>query len=81
MKSPAHCIEQGAPLRVDRPWQAISDYRARLRDGSETFEAYPNRDSLPFIDQYGFDRDWQLRQFVRGTLRLAGWAQAWAGTV
>ena len=43
----------------------------------ESFESLPNRDSLPFINQYGMESDWNIEDFVRGTLRLNGWAQAW----
>lgn len=78
LKSPARCIENGEELRIERPWLGIRDYQARLADGVETFQAYPNRDSIPFINQYHFDPDWQLDQFVRGTLRLAGWSEAWS---
>jgi saccharopine dehydrogenase (NADP+, L-glutamate forming) len=78
LRSPARYIEAGRECRVARPWQAISDYRVRLPDGDEIFEAYPNRDSLPFIAQYGFAPEWPVAQFVRGTLRLRGWAAAWA---
>ena len=38
---------------------------------------YPNRDSLPFIEQYQMDDGWNIDQFVRGTLRYNGWKQAW----
>ena len=38
----------------------------------------PNRDSLPFISQYNFNQEWNIHQFVRGTLRLQGWADAWS---
>jgi saccharopine dehydrogenase-like NADP-dependent oxidoreductase len=44
----------------------------------EAFEVYPNRDSLPFMEDYGFDPAWPVRDFVRGTLRLGGWTEAWA---
>src|SRR5690606_32995363 len=44
----------------------------------ETFEVYPNRDSLPFMQDYGFDPAWPVKDFVRGTLRLNCWADAWA---
>ena len=43
----------------------------------ETFEVYPNRDSLPFMAEYGFEPHWTVKAFVRGTLRLNGWADAW----
>jgi saccharopine dehydrogenase (NADP+, L-glutamate forming) len=44
----------------------------------EEFEVYPNRDSLPFIDQYRLDSNWKIKEFVRGTLRLRGWENAWS---
>ena len=44
----------------------------------EEFEVYPNRDSLPFIDQYRFNSNWRIKEFVRGTLRLKGWENAWS---
>jgi saccharopine dehydrogenase (NADP+, L-glutamate forming) len=62
---------------VSRPWHAIEGYDAPL-PVPEHFEIYPNRDSLPFVRQYGFDPDWNLQDFVRGTIRLKGWAEAWA---
>ena len=61
-----------------RPWHAISPYKARLPGGEETFQAYPNRDSTPFMAEYGFGDDWNVQEFVRGTLRLDGWSDAWA---
>ncbi|MGW0705330.1 saccharopine dehydrogenase family protein [Streptomyces sp. NPDC002643] len=74
LRSPARYIEDGAETTAVRPWAAT---RTHVIDG-ETFEAYPNRDSLPFIDQYGFPPTWKPRTFVRGTLRLDGWLAAWA---
>jgi len=45
--------------------------------GKDEFEVYPNRDSLPFIQQYQMDDDLNIKQFVRGTLRYKGWKNAW----
>ena len=45
--------------------------------GKETFQAYPNRDSVPYVSEYGFADDWNLQEFVRGTLRYDGWSDAW----
>ena len=45
---------------------------------AKVVEVYPNRDSIPFIADYNFDDDWPIRSFVRGTIRLKGWAAAWA---
>ncbi len=77
LKSPSRSIQDFRELQVDRPWNAISSYTAPLQQPEE-FEVYPNRDSIPFMAEYGFDPDWKVRQFVRGTLRLNGWAEAWA---
>lgn len=77
LRSPSRSIKDGAERVVDRPWHAIDAYDAPLPT-PERFEVYPNRDSTAFIDQYGFDRGWQLNDFVRGTIRLKGWSEAWA---
>jgi saccharopine dehydrogenase (NADP+, L-glutamate forming) len=76
LRSPSRSIRNYAELRVARPWDAITSYTAPLPT-PERFEVYPNRDSVPFMDQYQFDKDWTVREFVRGTLRLNGWADAW----
>lgn len=76
LRSPSRSLKDGQELRVDRPWNAISTYTAPLPE-PEAFEVYPNRDSLPFMAEYGFGADWNMRDFVRGTLRLNGWAEAW----
>ncbi|MFG3009018.1 saccharopine dehydrogenase family protein [Streptomyces cinerochromogenes] len=73
LRSPARYLEDGTETTAERPWEAT---RPLVLDG-ETFEAYPNRDSIPFIDQYGLPDAWTPRTFVRGTLRLDGWLKAW----
>ncbi len=77
LRSPSRSIRDFSELRVNRPWDAISTYTAPL-ETPESFEVYPNRDSLPFIEDYMFDTAWPVREFVRGTLRLNGWADAWS---
>jgi saccharopine dehydrogenase (NADP+, L-glutamate forming) len=76
LRSPSRSIRDGKPLDVNRPWDAISSYEAPLAE-AETFEVYPNRDSIPFMEDYKFDPDWTVKEFVRGTLRLNGWTEAW----
>lgn len=78
LRSPSRSIRNYAPLDVARPWDAISSYVAPL-PSPESFEVYPNRDSLPFQAQYHFEEHWPVKEFVRGTLRLNGWAEAWDG--
>jgi saccharopine dehydrogenase-like NADP-dependent oxidoreductase len=75
LRSPSRSIRNYVELRVDHPWDAISSYDAPL-PVPETFEVYPNRDSVPFMAQYGFEQGWPVKEFVRGTLRLNGWAEA-----
>ncbi len=77
LRSPSVSLRNFSELRVSRPWDAITAYDAPLPQ-PESFEVYPNRDSLPFIADYRFDPDWKLRDFVRGTIRLNGWSEAWA---
>jgi saccharopine dehydrogenase-like NADP-dependent oxidoreductase len=76
LRSPSRSVAEFEELNVDRPWNAITSYTAPLAT-DESFEVYPNRDSIPFMTDYGFDPAWPVRQFVRGTLRLNGWAEAW----
>lgn len=78
LRSPAQWIEQGKVQQTDKPWKSLKNYPTRLPDGEETFQSYPNRDSLPFKPEYGFDDSWKMKEFVRGTLRLDGWAEAWS---
>ena len=77
LRSPSRSLRDFSELRVARPWDAISAYDAPLPQ-PETFEVYPNRDSLPFRADYRFDPSWKVRDFVRGTLRLNGWKDAWS---
>jgi len=77
LRSPSKSIRHFTELEVQRPWDAISRYDAPLPQ-PETFEVYPNRNSLPFMADYRFDPRWPVKEFVRGTLRLNGWTEAWA---
>ncbi|MBG0851101.1 saccharopine dehydrogenase NADP-binding domain-containing protein [Streptomyces spinoverrucosus] len=74
LRSPARYIEDGVETVAERPWEVTRPHVV----GGETFEVYPNRDSVPFIAQYELPPAWTPRTFVRGTLRLEGWLKAWA---
>ncbi|MGQ9708216.1 MAG: saccharopine dehydrogenase C-terminal domain-containing protein [bacterium] len=41
-------------------------------EGAAEFEAYPNRNSLPYIDLYGLEG---IRTMIRATLRNPGWCE------
>ncbi len=78
LKSRAQWIHDGDVQSINTPWKAVTRYTAEIANGGkEVFEAYPNRDSLPFMEDYGFDDSWTIQEFVRGTLRLDGWTDAW----
>jgi len=77
LRSPSKSIRGGEEHNVSRPWDAVDQYELALAKGSETFEVYPNRDSLPYVKEYGFS-EMNVELFVRGTLRYGGWSTAWA---
>lgn len=78
LTSPAKWVESGDEQNTATPWKAVTSYDVTTAKGKqESFEAYPNRDSLPFMSAYHFEDDWKVEQFVRGTLRLSGWTTAW----
>ncbi len=77
LRTKATWMEGGRIRSSDRPWTALSEYTLSLRGGKESFQAYPNRDSLPFRTAYGMGDDWNVQEFIRGTLRTKGWAEAW----
>ncbi len=76
LRSASRSLRDFKELRVERPWDAITSYDAPL-PVPESFEVYPNRDSYPFMADYHFGKDWKVRDFVRGTIRLNGWTKAW----
>ena len=63
---------------VYKPWEAVELYPLPMPWGEDEFEVYPNRDSIPFIEQYQMDEGLKIDQFVRGTLRYKGWQDAWS---
>jgi saccharopine dehydrogenase (NADP+, L-glutamate forming) len=77
LKNTSVSILDGEKYTVTEPWNAVDNLPLNMSWGNETFEVYPNRDSLPFIKQYHMDDGWKIKQFVRGTLRYQGWKDAW----
>ena len=78
LKTPARWCENGKEQTTDAVWHSIQDYQVPLVNGTEVFQAYPNRDSIPFMQQYHIPKVWNVQQFVRGTLRLDGWSTVWS---
>ncbi|NJM83893.1 MAG: saccharopine dehydrogenase [Tabrizicola sp.] len=75
--APARSLRHFSELRVRHPWDAMISFDAPL-PLPERVEVHPTGDSLPYIGEYRFEPYWKLRDFMRGTIRLAGWAEAWA---
>ena len=73
LNSPAKFIQHFEEKLVSQPYKEVENYLIN----NENFEAYPNRDSLPYIEEYLFSPEWKIKEFVRGTLRLNGWTLAW----
>ena len=71
-------IRDSEVYTVTKPWESVEIYPLPMPWGKDEFEVYPNRDSLPFIEQYQMDDDLKIDQFVRGTLRYKGWKSAWS---
>ena len=71
--NPAKLIKDGKEHTVAKAWQDVSE----LSLNGENFEVYANRNSLPYIAEYGLGEESNLRNFVRGTIRLSGWKKAW----
>ena len=77
LMSPSVSIREGDVYHTTKPWAAVELYPLPMPWGAEEFEVYPNRDSLPFIEQYQLNGGLNIKQFVRGTLRYKGWKNAW----
>jgi len=73
LTSPSIMIKDGKEHATEKAWEDVTI----LSLGGEDFEVYANRNSLPYIKDYGLERETALRTFVRGTLRLEGWKEAW----
>jgi len=71
-------IRNGEVFTVTKPWESVELYPLPMPWGEDEFEVYPNRDSLPFIEQYQMNDGLKIKQFVRGTLRYKGWKNAWS---
>jgi saccharopine dehydrogenase (NADP+, L-glutamate forming) len=73
LNSPAKFTQDFEEKFVPQPYKEVKNHLIN----NESFEAYPNRDSLPYIEEYLFSPEWKIKEFVRGTLRLNGWTLAW----
>lgn len=61
------------------PWQHVFHHTWHVDvEGVGRLEAYPNRDSLSYMQSFGLD---DAQTMIRGTLRWPGWSETWARIV
>jgi len=75
LRSSCSWIEGGVINENAHAWKALK--KITFNESDEFFEVYPNRNSLQYLNEYGFEGNWRMCEFVRGTMRLGGWAEAW----
>ena len=68
-KSSAHFRENGKQVDIPEPELFTCSHPVQV-DGVGELEAYPNRDSLGYLDRYGLQG---IETMFRGTFRYAGW--------
>ncbi len=69
-KNSAKYLKDGKVVEV--PSEKLFDHYWLMNIDSLKLEAYPNRNSLPYIDKYGIE---EARSMYRGTLRYPGWCK------
>ena len=61
------------------PWHHVFHHTWEVDvPGVGMLEAYPNRDSLPYMESFGLS---DVRTMIRGTLRYPGWSETWSTIV
>jgi len=70
-KNPARYLKDGAVVDIPGEELFANHWPVEI-EGLGTFEGYPNRDSLPYIDTYGVHG---VKNMFRGTLRYPGWCE------
>ena len=74
LNTPANYIENFSEERSEKPYKKINF----IEFNNEKFETYPNRNSIPYINEYNLGKYSNiLEHFERGTIRLEGWSKAW----
>ena len=73
LKNKAYIIKNSKRYEAKKTWDEVNEFNIH----GEIFEVYPNRDSLPYIEEYGLEKETNLQNFIRGTLRPFGWKEAW----
>jgi saccharopine dehydrogenase-like NADP-dependent oxidoreductase len=71
-RNAAHYLRDGQDVAISGP-ELFTHYWPLEVEGLGQFEAYPNRDSLPYRDIYGIS---DTATMYRGTLRNLGWCDS-----
>ncbi|TET34029.1 MAG: saccharopine dehydrogenase [Planctomycetota bacterium] len=72
-RNDGHYLKDGKEVFV--PGRELFAHTWKLNvPGLGEFDAYPNRDSYPYIELYGLEG---IRTMYRGTLRYEGWCETW----
>jgi saccharopine dehydrogenase-like NADP-dependent oxidoreductase len=71
-RNAAHYLREGQDVQVPGP-ELFTHYWHLEVEGLGQFEAYPNRDSLPYREAYGIS---DTATMYRGTLRNVGWCDS-----
>lgn len=78
-RNPARYLRAGRVVAVE-PAELFARPELVEVGAAGTFEGYPNRDAVAYLDGYGFDRQ-RVRDFFRGTLRNRGHCRLFAQLV
>ncbi len=68
-RNDAHFLRDGVEVKIPGS-ELFDNYEVMEIPGMGKFEAYPNRDSMAYIDIYGIP---ETKTMLRGTLRNLGW--------
>lgn len=71
-RNPAVFLRDGSAVRIPGP-ELFSRYEPVEIPDVGTFDGYPNRNSLPYVETYGIP---ETRGMFRGTLRNRGWCDS-----
>jgi len=72
-KNSARYLKDGKEISI--PGEKLFGHYWTVKiEGLGEFEAYPNRDSIPYIETYGIP---ETETMYRGTLRNPGWCETW----
>jgi len=72
-RNSARYLKDGKEVSVPS-YELFTHYWMVSIEGLGEFEAYPNRDSIPYIEKYGLSG---IETMYRGTLRNPGWCDTW----